>query len=86
MLTIHHGWLTQFAAEMRRRDLHIPFECISRADRINERVAHQLAELDCFRIWIGSENGSQRALDNLRRGVTVEQVRSAVQICKARSI
>ena len=86
VFTIHHGWLTQFAAEMRRRDLHIPFECISRADRINERVAHQLAELDCFRIWIGPENGSQRALDNLRRGVTVEQVRSAVQICKARSI
>ena len=86
VFTIHHGWLTQFAAEMKRRDLHIPFECISRADRINERVADQLAELDCFRIWIGSESGSQRVLDDMRRGVTVEQVRSAVQMCKARGI
>jgi len=86
VFTIHHGWLGQFAAEMKRRGLSIPFECISRADRINERVADLLAELNCFRIWIGSESGSQRVLDAMRRGVTVEQVQSAVGLCKARGI
>jgi len=86
VFTIHHGWLMQFAAEMKRRGLRIPFECISRADRINERVADVLAELSCFRIWIGSESGSQRVLDAMRRGVTVEQVQSAVAWCKSRGI
>src|ERR1017187_1414380 len=86
VFTIHHGWLTQFAAEMKRRDLHIPFECISRADRINERAADLLAELGCFRVWIGSESGSQRILDRMRRGVTVQQVQSAVAMCKARGL
>jgi radical SAM superfamily enzyme YgiQ (UPF0313 family) len=86
VFTIHHGWLAQFAAEMKRRSLSIPFECISRADRINERVADLLAELNCFRIWIGSESGSQRVLDAMRRGVTVEKVQSAVGLCKARGI
>ena len=74
VFTIHHGWLAQYAAEMKRRGIAIPFECISRADRINERVADLLAEMHCFRIWIGSESGSQRVLDAMRRGVTVEQV------------
>ena len=86
VFTIHHGWLAQFAAEMKRRGLSIPFECISRADRINERVADLLAELNCFRIWIGSESGSQRVLDAMRRGVTVQQVQNAVGLCKSRGI
>jgi radical SAM superfamily enzyme YgiQ (UPF0313 family) len=86
VFTIHHGWLIQFAAEMKRRGLSIPFECISRADRINERVADLLAELNCFRIWIGSESGSQRVLDAMRRGVTVAQVQSTVGWCKSRGI
>jgi anaerobic magnesium-protoporphyrin IX monomethyl ester cyclase len=86
VFTIHHGWLRTYAAEMRRRGLHVPFECISRADRLNPEAADLLAELGCFRLWIGSESGSQRILDAMDRGVTVEQVRSAVSLCKQRNI
>jgi radical SAM superfamily enzyme YgiQ (UPF0313 family) len=45
---------------------------------MNEKVAETLAALGCFRVWIGSESGSQRILDAMRLGVTVEQVRAAV--------
>jgi anaerobic magnesium-protoporphyrin IX monomethyl ester cyclase len=86
VFTIHHGWLRQYTAEMRRRGLRIPFECISRADRLNDEVADLLAELGCFRVWIGSESGSQRILNAMERGVTVEQVQAAVATCKARGI
>jgi anaerobic magnesium-protoporphyrin IX monomethyl ester cyclase len=86
VFTIHHGWLREYAAEMRRRRLRIPFECISRADRLNSEAIHLLAELGCFRVWIGSESGSQRILDAMQRGVTVEEVQSAVDLCKANGI
>jgi anaerobic magnesium-protoporphyrin IX monomethyl ester cyclase len=86
VFTIHHNWLRQYAAEMRRRGLRIPFECISRADRLNDEAADLLAELGCFRVWIGSESGSQRILNAMDRGVTVEQVQSAVSTCKARGL
>ncbi len=86
VFTIHHGWLRQYTSEMRRRGLRIPFECISRADRLNDEVVDLLAELGCFRVWIGSESGSQRILDSMERGVTVEQVQSAVSSCKTRGI
>ncbi|HLK65984.1 MAG TPA: radical SAM protein [Bryobacteraceae bacterium] len=79
VFTIHHGWLDQYAAEMKRRGLRLPFECITRADRMNARVAAQLAELGCYRVWIGSESGSQRILDAMERGVSVAQVRDAVR-------
>lgn len=86
VFTIHHGWLRQYTAEMKRRSLKIPFECISRADRLNEQVMDILAELGCFRVWIGSESGSQRVLDAMERGVTVEQVQKAVGLAKSRGI
>lgn len=86
VFTIHHGWLREYAAEMRRRGLRIPFECISRADRLNEEMAGLLAELGCFRLWIGSESGSQRILDAMDRGVKVEQVQKAVDLCKSSGI
>jgi radical SAM superfamily enzyme YgiQ (UPF0313 family) len=86
VFTIHHGWITEYAAEMNRRGLRIPFECITRADRFNTRMAETLAQLGCFRIWIGSESGSQRILDAMQRGVKVEQVREAVSLCKQHGI
>jgi radical SAM superfamily enzyme YgiQ (UPF0313 family) len=86
VFTIHHGWIDKYAAEMKRRGLHIPFECITRADRMNARVAAQLAELGCYRVWIGSESGSQRLLDAMQRGVTVAQVRDAVGHLKQNGI
>ncbi|MGH9455814.1 MAG: B12-binding domain-containing radical SAM protein, partial [Terriglobia bacterium] len=86
VFTIHPGWLDQYATEMKRHALKLPFECISRADRLNPHVMDTLAELGCFRIWIGSESGSQRVLDAMQRGVTVEQVRTAVALAKSRRI
>jgi radical SAM superfamily enzyme YgiQ (UPF0313 family) len=86
VFTIHHGWVRAYAAEMKRRGLRWPFECISRADRLNAEMADLLAELGCFRVWIGSESGSQRILDAMERGVRIEQVQSAVELIRSRGI
>lgn len=86
VFTINHKWIRDYAAEMRRRDLRIPFECISRADRLNAEMLDLLAELGCFRVWIGSESGSQRILDAMDRGVKVEQVQQAIALTRERGI
>jgi radical SAM superfamily enzyme YgiQ (UPF0313 family) len=86
VFTIHHGWLFQYAAELKKRNLKVPFECISRADRLNPQVVGTLAEIGCFRVWIGSESGSQRILDAMERGVTVEEVQTAVSLCRSNGI
>jgi radical SAM superfamily enzyme YgiQ (UPF0313 family) len=80
VFTINHRWLFEYAAEVKRRGLRIPFETISRADRMmKEEVLATLAEMGCYRIWIGSESGSRRVLDAMERGVTPEQVQWACQ-------
>jgi anaerobic magnesium-protoporphyrin IX monomethyl ester cyclase len=86
VFTIHPGWLSQYADELKRRHLRLPFECISRADRLTPKVIETLAQMGCFRVWIGSESGSQRVLDKMQRGVTVEQVHAAVAGCRSNGI
>jgi anaerobic magnesium-protoporphyrin IX monomethyl ester cyclase len=86
VFTIHPGWLYEYAAELKSRGIRIPFECITRADRMNEKVAETLRDMGCFRVWIGSESGSQRILNAMQRGVTVEQVQTAVELCRKNGI
>lgn len=87
VFTIHHRWLFAYAAELRRRGLRVPFETISRADRMmKDDVLATLAAMGCSRIWIGSESGSQEVLDAMERGVRVEQVRWACQAAQRHGI
>jgi radical SAM superfamily enzyme YgiQ (UPF0313 family) len=86
VFTIHPGWLFEYAGELKKRGIRIPFECITRADRVDQRIADTLRDLGCMRVWIGSESGSQRILDSMQRGVTVRQVQSAVAMCRENGI
>lgn len=86
VFTIHRGSVLAYADEMERRGLRVPFECISRADRIDADVADALRRLGCFRVWVGSESGSQRVLDAMDRRVTVEQVGLATRVLQERGI
>ena len=86
VFTISHKWIYQYAEEMRQRGLRLPFECISRADRLNARVIETLAGLGCSRIWLGSESGSQRILDAMRRDVAAECIREMTRIAQQHGI
>ncbi len=86
VFTIHRGWTLAFEKELSRRGLRVPFECISRAEHIDAEVAAALARMGCFRLWIGSESGSQRILDAMDRRVKVEQVQQATRLLQARGI
>jgi radical SAM superfamily enzyme YgiQ (UPF0313 family) len=87
VFTISHPWLAEYSAELARRGIHKPFETITRADRLqSERSVELLRELGCYRIWIGSESGSQKILDGMERGVTVEQVRRSTKLAQAHGI
>lgn len=82
VFTISHKWLEKFRDELNKRGVHIPYECITRADRMNEAVVKMLKETGCFRVWIGAESGSQKVIDLMDRRVEVNQVRSMIRLSK----
>src|SRR6185312_1332587 len=42
VFTISHKWLEEFAKEIKARNLTLKYECITRADRMNEEVIRWL--------------------------------------------
>lgn len=86
VLTIAPRWFLQYAAELERRGLRIPFEGISRADRLNEEIVDALAEMGCHRLWIGAESGSQRILDAMKRKAEVADIQEKTHLLQSRGI
>lgn len=86
VFTIQPRWTLKYADELARRNLRIPFECISRADRLNEDLADALQAMGCFRLWIGSESGSQRILDAMARRTDAADVRTKTKLLQRRGI
>lgn len=80
VFTINFRWFFQYAEALKKRGIRIPFECISRADRLNEDVVKTLAEMGAFRVWNGSESGSQRVLDAMDRKVQVKDVQEKTHL------
>ena len=86
VFTVSHKWLAAFHEAVQTQDAVIPFECITRAERLNDDVLDMLKESGCFRVWIGAESGSQRIIDAMDRRVQAEQVQAMTIAAKAKGI
>ena len=78
VFTVSHKWLNAFREEIQSQNIQIPFECITRADRLTEDVIKILKDCGCFRVWIGAESGSQKIIDAMDRRVTTTQVQDMI--------
>lgn len=86
VFTISHKWLTAFHEEVVKQNAQIRFECITRAERLNDEILRLLKEAGCFRIWIGAESGSQKIIDAMDRRVDVNHVKKMIQDTNALGI
>ena len=79
VFTVSHKWLLEFHSEVKKQNAIIPFECITRAERLNDETLQLLKEIGCFRIWIGAESGSQKIIDLMDRRVDINHVKKMIQ-------
>lgn len=78
VFTVSHKWIKSFAQETEKQKVKIPFECITRAERLNTEILQLLKKAGCFRIWIGAESGSQKIIDKMDRRVDINRVKEAI--------
>lgn len=72
VFTISKSWLKEFATEVDKHNLTMPYECISRSDCMDEEVIHLLKTTGCRKVWIGAESGSQKVIDLMNRKIHLE--------------
>ena len=77
------GWVNEFADLVEKEQLSFKFKIQARADLLlQENYIKDLARAGCENIWMGAESGSQKILDAMDKGTTVEQIFKATQLIK----
>jgi anaerobic magnesium-protoporphyrin IX monomethyl ester cyclase len=81
------GWVIEFARLLQKENIKIRFKIQSRADLLDdEETVKALAASGCENVWIGAESGSQKILDAMDKGITVQQIREATILMKKEGI
>ncbi|HEY4218303.1 MAG TPA: radical SAM protein [Gemmatimonadaceae bacterium] len=79
-------WIRQFADAVVQHDARIPFMIQCRADLLRPTVAASLARAGAEEVWLGVESGSQKILDAMDKGTTIEEIREATRALRAEGI
>jgi len=59
-----------------------PWTCMTRVNNLDFETLQFMADHGCWQIRVGVESGSQKVLDFIRKGITLEQVRNVADWCK----
>jgi len=81
------NWLKEFNDAIKELNISIKYKIQSRADLLleDENIKY-LAQSGCEEVWMGAESGSQKVLDAMDKGTSIEQIKEATQLLKKHKI
>jgi anaerobic magnesium-protoporphyrin IX monomethyl ester cyclase len=81
------GWVQEFRDIIKSKGLKFKYKIQSRVDLLlQEDTIAVLAESGAETVWVGAESGSQKILDAMDKGTTVEQIYEATKLLKKNKI
>jgi len=87
IMGIQDRWIEQFADRLDEANVHIPFKSLNRVDLLlRGRAIPALARAGAKIVWVGAESGSQKILDAMDKGTTVEQIYEATRQLHAHGV
>ncbi|WP_256375885.1 B12-binding domain-containing radical SAM protein [Caulobacter sp. S45] len=79
-------WTTTLAQLIEDAGCRIPFTLQSRVNLMTDAMVDALARAGAREVWLGVESGSQKVLDAMDKGATVEAARTATRTLKAHGV
>jgi anaerobic magnesium-protoporphyrin IX monomethyl ester cyclase len=81
------GWVQEFRDLAQAKKLKFRYKIQSRADLLlQEDTVQALAQSGAETIWVGAESGSQKILDAMDKGTTIQQIHDATRLMKQKGI
>ena len=72
--------LKDFCDTIINEKIDLTWSCMGRVNHVNEDILKMMYKAGCRRIAYGIESGSQKILDFERKGITLNQIRKAIEI------
>lgn len=79
--TLKRERLVSFCNLLIERNIRIPWVCESRVSNLDRELVVLMARAGAVGFYFGVESGSQRLLDFMKKGISVEQIRNAFRWC-----
>jgi anaerobic magnesium-protoporphyrin IX monomethyl ester cyclase len=81
------GWVQEFDLELKIANQNIRYKIQSRADLLlQEDNIDALASSGLYEVWIGAESGSQKVLDAMDKGTTLNQIKMATELLQSKKV
>ncbi|MBK6889440.1 MAG: B12-binding domain-containing radical SAM protein [Sphingobacteriales bacterium] len=81
------GWVEEFSHYVQEYACKTPFKIQSRVDLLLEaNTIDALIKAGLEEVWVGAESGSQKILDAMDKGTTVEQIFEATKLLKTKGV
>lgn len=81
------AWVQRFREIVEQKNLKFQYKIQSRVDLLlKEDNIEALAASGLRQVWVGAESGSQKILDAMDKGTTVEEIREATALLKSKGI
>ena len=81
------SWVQEYNTELKKYGIKIPYKIQSRADLLlKDDTIDNLVESGCDEVWIGAESGSQKILDAMDKGTSLEQIETCTKLMQAKGL
>lgn len=78
--TLNSKWTNKLCDLMINEQLNINWGCETRADHVTEDLIGKMKNAGCRYINIGFESGDEETLKKIKKGITIEQIKTATDI------
>lgn len=80
--TVDQSRVRKICEEIQNRKLKIAWDCETRVDMVTKGLLLHMKKAGCLAVWFGVEAGSQRVIDAMGKGLTLEKTKNAFRIAK----
>lgn len=76
---VNENWINEFCDLLDRENIKIPWSAYARVNTISEAMLEKAVQSGLWNIFYGIESGNQDLLDRIKKGITLEQIRRAIE-------
>lgn len=86
LFTLNKQRVIDISRQIRKRNLDVIWACRSRVDTVDGELLDEMKSGGCRRIYYGIESGCQRILNVTQKGITLDRIKSMIDLTKSKGI
>lgn len=81
--TVNRKWVMEFCDAMIREKMHLLWGCYSRLNLVDAELLKKMKAAGCWNMFFGIESGNQELLDNIKKLMTVQEMKEKVRLVQS---